>query len=155
MIIRTNRLTLRPFTLEDINWYFKFAQDEELVKELKNLRINSLKEAENDIKIFSSGDFKNDFYYVVTDDRGNVLGIIIAVRITQCIIDVSYFLKKEYRHRGYMHEALEKLMEVIRIIKPLYCFRMTIALDNTASINVAKGLNAVIRKMGNNYICCI
>ena len=155
MIIRTRRLILRPFEKSDLNWYYSMVQDAELVSRLKSLKVNSVAEAEKDLAIFANGDFKNDFYYVITDKNEDVLGIIIAVRLTRMTTDVSYFLKKEYRHNGYMHEALAVVGEVIRDDNPVARIRLEIEKDNTASLNVAKRFCAIIQDKGDKFMCYI
>lgn len=155
MIIRTKRLKLRPFKKEDINWYKEFAKNEEVQKRLPNLAADKLEKAEFDIKVFTDGDFVNDFYYVVCDRADNVLGVIIAVRITNMTIDVSYFLEERYRHKGYMQEALEVVVNLARNINPLYRFRLVINEDNISSLNVAKSLGATITLKNGKYICYV
>ena len=90
-----------------------------MVTRLKSLEVENIDEAKRDIEIFANGDFKNDFYCVITDKKKNVMGLIIAVRLTRMTTDVSYFLKEEYRHNGYMQEALTGVIEVIRDDNPL------------------------------------
>ena len=155
MIIRTKRLVLRPFEMEDIAWYYDLVQDSELTSTLRNLQVDTVEEAKKHLMIFSNGDCQNDFYYVIADKNKNVLGIIIAVKITRRTFDVSYFLKKEYRHNGYMHEALENLVETIREEDPFLRMRLQIEKGNVASFNVAKKFDPVIHEKEDNYMCYI
>ncbi len=155
MIIQTERLVLRPFEKDDVTWYYELVQDKELVERLKSLKVDSADEAVRDVELFSNGDFKNDFYYVITDKNNNVLGIIIAVRITRMTIDVSYFLKAEYRHNGYMHEALAEFGHKVRSVEPLYRLRFEIEKNNIPSLKVAKRFCAIIQDKGDKFMCYI
>ena len=155
MIIRTKRLVLRPFVNKDVSWYYDLVQDSELLSRLKSLKATTVEEAEQHIEIFSKGDCENDFYYVITDKKKNVLGFIIANRITMKTFDIAYFLKKEYRHNGYMHEALESLVETIREENYLMRIRLVIEKDNTASLNIAKKFEPIIEENKDKYICYI
>jgi RimJ/RimL family protein N-acetyltransferase len=155
MIIQTERLMLRPFVETDVKWYYDFLQDKELQKRLPSLAVENIKQAQEDVRLFKNGDFVNDFYYVIETKAHDIIGIIIAVRITDMAIDVSYFLKEQYRHKGYMHEALATVANSTRNINPLYRLRLVIEVDNIASLNVAKRLNATIKERNGKYICYI
>lgn len=153
MIIQTERLVLRSFSKMDIKWYYDFVQNEEFQKRLPGLIVENYEQAISDIELFEKGDFINDFYYVITDKAGNVIGVIVGVRISPMTIDVSYFLSKEYRHNGYMHEALKCLVTTARRENPVYQFRMVVDCDNTDSLNVLKKIGARVQENDNKYIC--
>ena len=155
MIIQTNRLVLRAFKKEDIDWYFDLICQDELRQRLPNLFQRTKAMAKEDIDLFINGDFKNDFYYVITDKTNNVLGIIIAVRLTGMIVEISYYLYPEYRHKGYMHETLEEMFKNIRTINIRYSFLLIIKKDNISSLNVAKQLNMEIYERDLEYLCYI
>ena len=112
-------------------------------------------EAANHIDIFADGDFKNDFYFVITDKKKNVMGLIIAVRLTKMTMDVSYFLKEEYRHNGYMQEALTGAVAVIREDNPLIKIMLEIEKDNIPSLNIAKRMSAIVDDKGDKFMCYI
>jgi len=153
MTIRTERLILRPFFKNDIEWYYEMVEDKEFRKRLPGLAADGVEEAKWNMKIFTKCDFTNDFYYVITDKECNAMGIIVAVRVTKMIIDVSYFLNKEYRHNGYMQEALKKFITEARSCNPMYRFRMIVAPDNIASLKVLRSCNAQIEVRPEKYVC--
>ena len=155
MIIRTRRLVLRPFKTEDVTWYYDIIKNTDMVSRLKSLNAKDETEAARHIAIFVNGDFKNDFYCVITDKKKNVLGLIIAVRLTRMTMDVSYFLKEEYRHNGYMQEALAAVTEAIRDDNPLARIRLEIEKDNTPSLNIAKRMSAIMQDKGDKFMCYI
>lgn len=155
MIIRTRRLVLRPFEKNDVTWYYDVIKNTDMVTRLKSLAVENIDEAKRDIEIFANGDFKNDFYCVITDKKKNVIGLIIAVRLTRMTTDVSYFLKEEYRHNGYMQEALTGVVEVIRDDNPLARIRLEIEKDNIPSLNIAKRMSAIMQDKGDKFMCYI
>lgn len=153
MIIQTKRLTLRPFIDEDIKWYYEITQNDEFKKRLIGLEAQNLDDAKAHIDIFKSGNFQDDFYYVIENKQGNAIGIIIAVRMSGNIVDVSYFLLEEYRHNGYMLEALKRFIQKVKAEVEVYTFRMVIDEDNISSLNVVKKINAYIEKEEDKYLC--
>ena len=155
MIIRTRRLILRPFETADVTWYYDVVKNTDMVTRLKSLNAKDETEAKEHIAIFANGDFKNDFYCVITDKKKNVMGLIIAVRLTRMTTDVSYFLKEEYRHNGYMQEALTGVIEVIRDDNPLARIQLEIEKDNIPSLNIAKRMSAIMQDKGDKFMCYI
>lgn len=155
MIIRTDRLVLRPFMAEDFCWFKEVARNEEVKILLPGVACDDDANIKESIVIYSKCDFVNDFYYVICDKNNNALGIVIAVRVENILIDVSYFLKKEFRHQGYMRESLKELINDVRKIQPLYKFRFVIAEYNEASLNVVRSLGATFESVFGHYICHI
>ena len=155
MIIRTRRLVLRPFETADVTWYYDVVKNTDMVTRLKSLNAKDEEAAQKHISIFANGDFKNDFYCVITDKKKNVMGFIIAVRLTRMTMDVSYFLKEEYRHNGYMQEALTGVVETIRDDNPLARIRLEIEKDNIPSLNIAKRMSAIMQDKGDKFMCYI
>lgn len=153
MIIQTERLILRPFECTDKIWYYELVQNEELKKWLPSLEATSFDEASKCVDIFMQGNFRDDYYYVIEDNEKNVIGILIAVRITRNTIDVAYFLKEEYRHRGFMTETLKVFTNEARKENFMRRFRMVIELENAASLSVVKRLGANIQIHNGKYIC--
>ena len=153
MIIQTERLTLRPFEKTDITWYYDLVQHPDVAKWLCDLDSSDRSIVERHVDIFSKGNMKDDFYYVITNNNQEVLGFIIAIRLILTTIDASYFLKEEYRHKGYMNEALKALVPAIRKVNPYYRIRMEVDKENVASLNVVKKLNSNIVDKENKYMC--
>lgn len=156
MIIFTKRLKLRPFKSEDIVWYFDMLQCDDLKNELIGIYTDNIKIAKEYLETFQKADFKNDFYYVIENRKTKqVMGIFIAVRISGRYLDVSYFLKEEYRHKGYMYETIKALKENAKTINPIYCYRLVIKKENTASLKVAMKFNPQIEEKEKINICYI
>lgn len=153
MIIRTDRLVLRPFVAEDFLWFKDVAKNEEVKMLLPGVACTDDSMVKESIALYSKGDFLNDFYYVICDKNNNKLGIVIATRVTSMMVDVSYFLKKECRRQGYMCEAIDMLVKCVRKAYPAYRFRFVIASHNKDSLNVVKSLGATIENVLGQYIC--
>ena len=153
MIIRTDRLILRPFETEDFCWFKEVAMNEEVGALLPGIACGNDRAIGDTIALYIKGDFKNDFYFVICGNNGNSLGIIIATRTTSVIVDVSYFLKKEFRHQGYMKEAVREFVKQARKVCELYKFRFVIAGYNNASLNVVKSLGATVNNVCGHYVC--
>jgi len=153
MTILTNRLRLRPFNMDDFCWYKGVVTDEEFKMRLPGIACEQDDVIKETIELFSKADFINDFYYVICDFSNNVFGVIVAVRITGLIIDVSYFLKANFRHNGYMREAVASLVSYARRIEPSYRFRFVIEQNNKESLNVVKSLDASVLQVNEKYVC--
>jgi len=153
MIIRTNRLVLRPFVTEDFLWFKDVARNEEVKMLLPGVACGDDRMVEEAITLYSKGDFINDFYYVICDKNNNRLGVVIAIRVTSMMVDVSYFLKQEFRHQGYMHEAVAEFIKSARKVNSRYKFRFIISEHNKTSLNVVKSLGATIENAFGRYIC--
>lgn len=138
MIIQTKRLILRPFCDDDKEWYYGMTRNEDVKRRLKGLRARNRKKANKDVDLLKAANFIDDFYFVITDKEENILGIIIAIRITYQVIDVSYFLFPKYRHNGYMYEALDCFVKEIKLKVCDYSFRMVVDEDNRASMNLMR-----------------
>ena len=153
MIIRTDRLILRPFESKDFNWFKEVAMDEEVRVLLPGVACGKDETVKVAICLYAEGDFVNDFYYVICDKNNKQVGIIIATRVSKNTIDVSYFLKKESRHNGYMVEAVQGFINYAKTVNVLYRFRFLISEKNKASLNVVKKLDASIEKAFGHCIC--
>lgn len=156
MIIQTERIVLRPFEIRDITWYPRLAKHQDTRKYLKGVYTEDVAKMKEDVEIFSKGDFENDFYFVVENiETKSIMGIVVIVRLTKKMLDVSYFLFEEYRKQGYMYESMNAAMRAIKAEKPSYYFRMVINENNISSLKLAKRLNAMIDKYTDDYICII
>lgn len=153
MIIRTDRLILRPFEIGDFNWFKQVAMDEEVKVLLPGVVCDSDEIVKASICLYIRGDFSNDFYYVICDKNNRQLGVIIATRVSRDIIDVSYFLQKDSRHCGYMTEAVQSFVSYAKTVNALYKFRFLITAKNVASLNVVKRLNARIEEAFGHCFC--
>ena len=158
MTILTERLKLRPFCNNDKQWYYNLTQNEEFKARLPGLLAEDYNMAANDVEIFKKADFINDFYFVIEDKKQNIVGIIVAVSMSNLVIDVSYFLEKGYRRCGYMTEALKSFIKTVKDKNRECLFEFQIAKDNFESLNVVKRLGAsidLIDKEYNSYICYV
>ena len=157
MIIQTKRLVIRPFEEKDKQWYYNLTGDEEFKTRLPGLIVEDFNAASKDVDVFKKADFIKDFYLVIEDKNQNPIGIVVAVSMSNIVIDVSYFLEKRYRNNGFMSEEINEFVKAVRKKYPSYVFEFQIAKDNFKSLNVVKRLGASIEFVNqyDNYVCYI
>ena len=105
--VETNRLILRPFSIQDAEEYFRMTRDKEIQTFVPYACPASYAECLDDISnIYSKGDFAYDYYVLIEEKSSHtIIGAIICVLVHD--FDTSFFIRKEYRHHGYMQEALK------------------------------------------------
>lgn len=105
--VETKRLILRPFTMQDAEEYFSITRDKDVQRYVPNACPATFADCLDDIaNIYSKGDFSHDYYVIIEEKISHaVIGAIICVQIHD--FDTSCLLGKEYRHQGYMLEAME------------------------------------------------
>ena len=108
MIIETKRLILRPFKMEDVEEFFLISSDKEVQKYLFSYSIKkSIDDFKKLVYEYSLCDFTTNFYFAICDKSTNkIMGALIINRTTFTVLDVSYFIGKDFRNNGYMKEAL-------------------------------------------------
>lgn len=134
----TERLILRPFSLEDAEEYYLLTRDEDLEKYVPYSYMENFGDVEDTIyECYSKCDFLNDFYFIVEDKISHkILGFIFITRSHDTTYDVSAFIGKNFRRQGYMSEALNFLLKNLSIRGTLI---FTIEADNKPSLmSVAK-----------------
>ncbi|MBR5227676.1 MAG: GNAT family N-acetyltransferase [Clostridia bacterium] len=156
MIISTERLILRPFCIEDLDDFFNILQEDKIEKYLPGIYSNNKEEIRENIEIYQNADFSNDFYYAIIDKQTNkIIGAIVCVRTIGNTYDMSYFISKFQRDKGYMFEALEAFCRSIKktIVRAIVHF--FVKKDNKESIRLLEKLRAklvCVHKMSLEFI---
>ena len=99
MIIQTERLQLRPFTLGDAEEYFKIVSSSQEIQEFVPFAYEStIEEMRQAIsECYSVGNFKDDFYFIIEEMISHkIMGAIIAVRIFEKNLDLSILLGRDF-----------------------------------------------------------
>lgn len=105
-IIKTERLIIRKFNIEDAGALFQILSDIEVNKFLPMFPMKKVEEAEEYLK-----NKVGEWYYAICLKTDNVP--IGYIKISQNdSYDFGYGMKKEFWHRGIMTEAALKLIEV-------------------------------------------
>lgn len=146
--LETERLILRRYTLEDVNDYFDFASDVEVTKFLrwgphpnKEYTLEYFKDV---IEEYSTG---KDSPWGLEHKTGKKL--IGSIHIMQLDTyhkkaQIGFVINREYWHRGYITEALNKVFE--------YCFS-TLQLNRIEALCIAENHVAirVVEKVGMKF----
>src|SRR3954453_14987886 len=101
----TNRLVIKPLTLNDENFIFKLVNTEGWIKFIGNRNITSVAEARAYIqKILENG---NIFYWVVKfKDNENPIGIITYIKRSYLDHhDIGFAFLPNFFKKGYAYEA--------------------------------------------------
>jgi len=143
-------IILRPFSSKDEIKYYNISRSD-AVKEYFPYYSENFEDACEIVRIFSKGDFKNNFYFAIEEkNKGNLIGAVIAERITETDFNIGYFVGQEYHNRGYVTLAIKLLIEYLKNIgAKSVCF--SVSRENLASISVANKINASKVSDGDKY----
>lgn len=115
-VLKTKRLILRPFCLEDGEaMYRNWASDDEVTKYL-SWPTHSSAEISNYVTAeWVAGYEKKDFYLWAIEFEGEAIGSISVVELNESVAmaEIGYCIGKAWWHRGIMPEALAAVMEYL------------------------------------------
>lgn len=140
ILVETERLVLRSFENSDVDEYFSIVSDASIRKYVPYATAFSRKAACTLVDDYCKGDFINDFYVVFKDKQTmEIVGAIIAVKISTSTLDISYLISADRRNKGFMKEALRGFMNYLLHLPVMYsCLQFTIENENVASQEVVK-----------------
>lgn len=111
-IIETERLILRPVTLEDAEDMFLYASDEENIR--WTFMVNqSIDDTKNNIaSLYLANPLGR--WGIELKETGKLIGTIDLLKIEEKVgrAEVGYTLNKEYWNQGYMTEAVKTIVKV-------------------------------------------
>ncbi|KUJ51727.1 GNAT family N-acetyltransferase [Chryseobacterium sp. JAH] len=112
----TERLIIRPMSLEDADLILELYNMPNFIKFIGNRNINSLEDAENYIKAkflpqFEKVGFGN---YLIALKEGSVKigGVGIFEREGLDIVDIGFSVLERFEGKGYMFEAAQKVKSI-------------------------------------------
>lgn len=114
-IIETERLILRPFTMEDVPcMYRNWASDPEVTKYLTWPAHGNVSVSEMVLSDWTSH-YAEDSYYqwaIVLKELGEPIGSIAAVQVNDRaeLVEVGYCMGKKWWHQGLMTEAMNAVL---------------------------------------------
>jgi len=115
-VYETERLIIRPMSLEDADLIFELYNMPKFIKFIGDRNINSLADAENYIKSkflpqFEKLGFGN---YLIELKEGNVKigGVGIFEREGLDIVDIGFSVLERFEGKGYMFEAAQKVKSI-------------------------------------------
>ena len=114
--LQTNRLTLRKFELKDAQSAFKnWMSIDEVTKFLTWKTNKNIEDSEKTIKLWLNSYNRLDFYQwnIGLKENNESIGSISLVQVNKKVnsVEVGYCLGNKWWHRGYMKEALNKIIE--------------------------------------------
>lgn len=146
VIIRTERLILRPMSLSDVNDLYEYQSDPETVKYIPwpARTLDQVKEALNknlnDVKFEESGDYLN--YAWELKESGKVIGQgnLNFISKEHKRAEVGWVINPKYVGKGYASEATRALINSAFIDHDFHRVIAYIDIENTSSIKLAKAL---------------
>lgn len=114
--IKTSRLTLRKFTMNDRQEvYNNWANDPSVTEFLRWPAHSNTDITEKVLESWISGYKENNFYQwaIVLDETGEPIGCISVVdqNDTVSMVHIGYCIGKKWWHKGYTSEALSALID--------------------------------------------
>lgn len=146
----SERLVLRLPIIEDFKCHYEYLSNPE------NYPYADYKiaKSEENIEEFFTKVFKEQLisalFWMIADKKTNKsMGTISAWNINwdEMTIEFGYSLYPEYRGKGYMKEALTKVIEYLKAENNFYTFDIWTDIRNKSSIKLAKALN--FKYLGN------
>ena len=110
--IETDRLTLRPVTLEDAEDMFSYASNEDNVR-WTFLANQSIEETQNNIaSVYLASPLGR--WGIVLKETDKLIGTIDLLKIVEKVgrAEVGYTLNKEYWNKGYMTEVVNAVVKL-------------------------------------------
>lgn len=115
-VYETERLIIRPMSLDDADLIFELYNMPKFIKFIGDRNINSLADAENYIKAkflpqFEKLSFGN---YLIVLKEGNIKigGVGIFEREGLDIVDIGFSVLERFEGKGYMFEAAQKVKSI-------------------------------------------
>lgn len=155
ILVETERLTLRSFEHSDVDEYFAIVSDVSIRKYVPYATAFSRKTACILVNDYCLGDFKNDFYIIFKDKQTmEIVGAIIAVKISSSALDVSYLVNANLRNKGFMKEALMGFINYLINSPFMYSYlQFTIENENIASQEVVKACGGKpFRRLSKSWV---
>ena len=113
-VLNTERLILRELSLcDDIEAVFKLRSNEDINKLIKRETPKNLKDAEDFISVcLKEFNNKNRVFWAMEFDK-KIIGTIVYHRISleNNYAEIGYELNPNYQQRGFMSEAMKKVLE--------------------------------------------
>lgn len=113
IIITTDRLIIRHFTLNDTEQTYLFSQEESLGKGIPNQVYDDIDEAKETLEYLISLYDTNQYPYVMAIDlksNNEYIGHIGLSKISQGI-EIGYFISEKHQGNGYATEAVKVFCE--------------------------------------------
>lgn len=115
-IYETERLLIRPMSLEDADLIFELYNMPSFIKYIGNRNINSFSDAENYIKNRFLPQFEKlgfgNYLIVLKEGNQKIGGVGIFEREGLDVVDIGFSVLEKFEGKGLMFEAAQKIMSV-------------------------------------------
>ena len=148
-IIETERLVLKPMSVEDSQLIFELYNSPNFIKFIGDRNIKTLEDAENYIKNRFLPQMERlgygNFLITKKDDGKKIGGVGIFERDGLDVHDIGFSFLPEFEGKGYGFESAKKLMETAFSELGLKKISAITSKENVAS-------QKLIEKLGLNYL---
>ena len=150
MKIHSNKITLRSFTLDDVEQFYELVHNDSAIEEyVPYAYVHNITETVENIEAYVEGDCINDFYLVIEVD-GVMVGSIIAIRALPKTLDLSLIIFEKHRGQGIMNESLKIFIDWLKNNTDYKTLIYAVKNDNASSIKLAKKFNVSLSSRDNN-----
>ncbi len=110
LVLKSKRLILRPFTLDDIDDVFLYASDDVVTKYLTWPSYKEISEIEDVVKTYYID--KSGVFAIELEEEEKCIGCIdLRLYIEDNKASFGYVLNRGYWNKGYMSEALNLILD--------------------------------------------
>jgi ribosomal-protein-alanine N-acetyltransferase len=142
-VLESNRLILRPFTIDDIDDVLLYASDNIVTKYLTWPSYMDISQVEEVVKKYYIG--KEGIFAIELESEQKCIGCIgLSVYIEHNKASFGYVLNREYWNKGYMTEALNIILDFSFLKLELNRVEATHYIGN-------EGSGRVMQKCGMKY----
>ncbi|MEY9971026.1 ribosomal-protein-alanine N-acetyltransferase [Lysinibacillus sp. RC46] len=112
-VLKTERLTLRPITLNDVEAMFLYASSEHVARYVTWDAHKSLDETKDFIALILSGYQQGQHFFWGIEYEQKLIGTIdfVSINTTHKFAEVGYVLSEAYWNKGITTEAAKKLID--------------------------------------------
>lgn len=119
---KTKNLLLDNFSTRDTQKWFIIANSYDVSRYLCGIYTKNLEEAYENVKCYQQENGKGDYYIAIKtwneNNKGTLIGAIIATQPINNseheILEVAMIMDINYRNNGYMTEAINKFIEIVK-----------------------------------------
>lgn len=147
MTITTDRLILRPLTLDDADAAFEWTGDERVARYMIYSTHESVETTKEWLRTVKTTDKQFEFGFVRKSD-GKLIGSGGIRLLEDGFWEFGYNLRYDCWGQGYATEAAKAMIEYIRSCHGNIRLRSECAAENTASAHVIEKCGLVFREYG-------